>query len=126
MAGWSRARSRSPSGRSPRAWPAPAASCSDAARHAASLTGQARDGANAAQGEIAWRLEAAPDGCLLHIELAWRLTGPLAQFSRPALLRSLVRSLAADFARNMESGRVARKLSAFALLGLWLRGLLSR
>lgn len=98
----------------------------DPARYAVRLTGQGRDGANAAQGEVAWRLEQAASGCVLHIDLAWRLTGPLAQFSRPALLQGLVRSLAADFAAAMQGRGAPRKLSALALLKLWLRSLFSR
>ena len=99
----------------------------DHAAHAARLTGQGRDGANAARGEIAWRLEPAAPGCLLHLELAWRLTGPLAQFSRPALLRGLVRAIAADFAAHVARGTaVAPRVSALTLLRLWLRSLFSR
>jgi len=95
--------------------------------HAAHLTGQGRDGANAARGEVAWRLEPAPAGCILHLELAWRLTGPLAQFSRPALLRGLVRAIAADFAANLaRGGAVAAPASILTLLRLWLRSLFSR
>lgn len=98
----------------------------DQARYAARLTGQGRDGANTARGEVAWNLESAPTGCILHLDFAWRLTGPLAQFSRPALLRGLVGALAADFARNLEAGRTANRLSPWMLLRLWLRGLFSR
>lgn len=75
----------------------------DHAAHRGTLRGQGRDGGNAAEGEVTWRLEPAGTGCLLTLDLAWRLTGPLAQFSRPGLIRGLVAGLAADFARNLES-----------------------
>lgn len=102
----------------------------DHAAHAAMLSGRGQDGATAARGQVDWRLEPAPEGCILHLELAWRLTGPLAQFSRPALLRGLVRAIAADFAENLaRAGRgetVAPRASVFRLLRLWLKSLFSR
>ncbi len=81
------------------------------------LRGQGRDGANGAVGSVEWRLEAAGAGCALHLALGWRLTGPLAQFSRPALLRGVVAAMAAEFARNLE--RQARGENIPAKAGLW-------
>lgn len=78
----------------------------DHAAHRGTLRGQGRDGGNGAEGEVTWRLEPAGAGSLLKLDLAWRLTGPFAQFSRPGLVRGLVAGLAADFARNLE--RAAR------------------
>ena len=102
----------------------------DHAAHAAVLTGQGRDGTNAARGRIAWRLEPAAGNCVLHLELGWRLTGPLAQFSRPALLRGLVRAIAAEFAANLARAAagqaIAPRASLLTLLRLWLKAILRR
>ena len=89
----------------------------DHAAHRGTLRGRGRDGANGAEGDVTWKLESSGDGCLLTIQLGWRLTGPLAQFSRPALLRGVVTAMAADFARNLE--RVMRGEAAVARTGIW-------
>jgi carbon-monoxide dehydrogenase small subunit len=101
----------------------------DAARRSGVLRGRGRDGANGAEGAVSWRVEPEGAGSRLHLELAWRLSGPLAQFSRPALVRGVVAGLAADFARNLEKtarGEAARAPSAWALLLRVLRGWLRR
>ena len=89
----------------------------DAATRTGRLRGQGRDGVNGAEGEVEWRVEPAAGGASLHVELSWRLTGPLAQFSRPALLRGVVAAMAGDFARNLE--RAARGEAPAAPPGLW-------
>lgn len=89
----------------------------DHAAHHGRLRGQGRDGANGAEGQVEWRLEPDGGGCRLILDLAWRLTGPLAQFSRPALLRGLVGRMASDFARNLE--RQTRGEAAMPQPGLW-------
>jgi carbon-monoxide dehydrogenase small subunit len=89
----------------------------DAATRTGRLRGQGRDGANGAEGEVEWRLEPEGAGAALRVELAWRLTGPLAQFSRPALLRGVVAAMAGEFARNLE--RQARGEAPAAQPGLW-------
>ena len=98
----------------------------DAATHTARMTGQGRDGGNTARGEIAWRLTPAVEGCVLHLDIGWRLTGPLAQFSRPALLRGLVTAIAAEFAHNLATGAQAARPGLLSLFRLWWRGLFSR
>ena len=102
----------------------------DAAQRQGKLRGQGRDGANGAEGEVEWRVEAAPDGATLQVELGWRLTGPLAQFSRPALLRGVVAAMASGFARNLERQArgevVAAEAGLWALIGAWWRGLFRR
>ncbi len=75
----------------------------DAAR-SGRLLGGGRDGASRAQGEVTWSvLPAATGGSELLVRLSWRLTGPLAQFGRAALVQDLVRRLARDFARNLDA-----------------------
>jgi carbon-monoxide dehydrogenase small subunit len=89
------------------------------------LRGQGRDGANGAQGEVDWRVEAEGIGSLLRLDLGWRLTGPLAQFSRPALVRGLVAGMAADFVRNLEGatrGEAPAAPSFWALLRRMVAG----
>jgi len=93
----------------------------DHAAHRGTLRGRGRDGANAAEGEVTWRLEPASPGCTLHLQLAWRLTGPLAQFSRPALVRGLVGGMAQDFARNIEAGASGAAPKAAPLWTMLLR-----
>nr|MCU0889873.1 2Fe-2S iron-sulfur cluster-binding protein [Rubritepida sp.] len=75
----------------------------DAAQRMGSLTGRGQDGASATEGEVRFRLVPVPDGARLQLDLGWRLTGPLAQFARPALLRGLVGTLAAETARRIEA-----------------------
>lgn len=89
------------------------------------LRGQGRDGANGAEGEVTWQVR---DDGALHLHLAWRLTGPLAQFSRPALLRGVVAAMAADFARNLERaarGEAAVRPSLWRVMRRWWRSLFS-
>lgn len=102
----------------------------DHAAHHGLLRGQGQDGANGAEGEVQWHLEPQGEGTRLALHLAWRLTGPLAQFSRPALLRGVVALMAGDFARNLERqvrGERAEPARGFwALLRGWWRGLFNR
>nr|WP_249732358.1 SRPBCC domain-containing protein [Roseococcus sp. SDR] len=102
----------------------------DAGSRTGRLRGQGRDGANGAEGEVEWHLTPDGAGTTLQVELGWRLTGPLAQFSRPALLRGMVAALAGDFARNLE--RAARgeapaaRPGLWSLIRAWFRGLFAR
>jgi aerobic carbon-monoxide dehydrogenase small subunit len=81
------------------------------------LRGRGQDGTNGAEGEVIWQVEPGSEGSLLRLDLGWRLTGPLAQFSRPALVRGLVSGMAADFARNLEG--LARGEAPPPAPGLW-------
>lgn len=93
------------------------------------LTGQGRDtGGSATSGDVTWQVLPGDAGMtILAVRLAWRLTGPLAQFGRGALVQDLIRRLAADFAANLEAmiaGRApttSRPLSLLALLWSLLR-----
>ena len=95
----------------------------DDANRSGRLTGRGRDGASSAEGEVAWQvLPSDAAGSVLAVQLSWRLTGPLAQFGRAALVRDLVRRLAQEFAGNLDSmvaGQApppAQRLGLFALL----------
>jgi carbon-monoxide dehydrogenase small subunit len=68
------------------------------------LLGGGRDGASRAEGAVGWRVVPAESGGSdILVSLSWRLTGPLAQFGRGALVQDLVRRLAQDFARNLDA-----------------------
>ncbi len=106
----------------------------DEASRTGKLIGRGRDGASSAEGEVGWQvLPGAGGGSTLVVQLSWRLTGPLAQFGRAALVRDLVRRLAQQFAANLDAmvaGQAAppaRPLGLFALLwGLLKARLLGR
>jgi len=83
-----------------------------------------------AKADIVYRTEPEPgdgDAARLVIGLEYDVQGPLAQFSRSDLVRSLVRQVVRDFGRNLEalaagdSKRAASSgFSALGLLGRWL------
>ncbi len=108
----------------------------DQAARSGVLVGRGRDGGtgSSAEGEVRWQVvprgEAASE---LRVELSWRLSGALAQFSRGAVVEGLVRRLAADFAANLEA-RVAgqappaaqRELGLLALIWAVIKARLFR
>ena len=84
--------------------------------------------------KISYRVEAEsgrPDAARLIIGMDYSVQGPLAQFSRSELVRSLVRQMLREFGRNLEamaSGKSvtpapAAGLNAFALIWRWLMSL---
>jgi len=104
----------------------------DAARQAQLLgsgtDAQSRTGASV---KITYRVSAddkTSDAARLLIGMDYTVQGPLAQFSRSELVRSLVRQLLREFGRNLEkmaSGEAvtqapAAGLNAFALIWRWL------
>jgi carbon-monoxide dehydrogenase small subunit len=92
---------------------------------------------SSANGEVEWTVVASPNGkTSIEVQLAWKLTGALAQFNRGGIVRETVRRLAAMFGSNLEqmliSGtldleRTLKPISAGALLMFvakaWFRGL---
>ncbi|AOB31203.1 carbon monoxide dehydrogenase [Bordetella sp. H567] len=55
-----------------------------------------------ANGDIVYRVEDAGAGAArVHVEMAYSLQGPLAQFSRSGLVQDFVRRMIADFGRNV-------------------------
>ena len=75
----------------------------DAARRAV-LRGAGQDtlSQSRAQGDIAYRLESLEAGSTrVHVDMAYALQGPLAQFSRSGLVKDFVRRMVADFGRQV-------------------------
>ena len=104
----------------------------DAARRAV-IRGAATDARSrtTANATVSYRVEAVAneaDAARLVIGMDYEVQGPLAQFSRSDLVRSLVSQIVRDFGRNLEaraSGRevtAGTSLSAFALVWRWLIG----
>ena len=92
----------------------------DEASRMGRLQGGGRDGASRAEGEMAWTVAPSPlGGSAVTVRLCWRLTGPLAQFGRAALVRDLVRRVAQEFARNLEAIATGEELLPARSLGLF-------
>lgn len=107
----------------------------DDAVHAGLVTGSGKDRGSGSQakGEIVFALHPRAGGTDLDVTLRYRITGPLAQFSRGALVQNLVGHLAGVFAGNLaaalagkEPEAKAAELSALSLLVATLRGALRR
>ncbi|KQS79663.1 carbon monoxide dehydrogenase [Methylobacterium sp. Leaf361] len=62
-------------------------------------------GRSATEGRIRYRVEAGPTPGTARVELdvGYTLTGPLAQFGRPGLVRDLAGRIAAEFTRNLDA-----------------------
>jgi carbon-monoxide dehydrogenase small subunit len=99
----------------------------DAANWRGIIRGHGRDtlSASRAKGEVTYSLTAAEGGRATRVDLAvaFALAGPLAQFSRGALVNELVRRLTTTFATNLEArlsgsdtAEAAAKLDAGSLL----------
>lgn len=105
----------------------------DAARSAV-IEGEAADARSrtAAKARISYRVQAEPGpaaAARLVIGMAYDVQGPLAQFSRSELVRSLVGQLVRDFGRNLEAlaaGRQAPPAASFSAAGLLWRWLVER
>lgn len=67
--------------------------------------GQDRGGRSATQGVVSYRVRPGERPGTSRVELAvgYTLTGPLAQFGRPGLVRDLAGRITAEFARNLEA-----------------------
>jgi len=100
----------------------------DEASRMGRLRGGGRDGASRAEGEVTWSVAPAPQGGSdVTVRLSWRLTGPLAQFGRVALVHDLMRRVAQDIAHNLnaiaagEALLPARPVGLFAMLWALLK-----
>lgn len=62
-------------------------------------------GRSATEGQIRYRVEpgAAPGTARIALQVGYTLTGPLAQFGRPGLVRDVAGRIAADFSRNLDA-----------------------
>ena len=78
----------------------------DPATHSGSICGSGRDqrSSSATRGVVSYRLVPAGDGATkVLLSVGYRLTGPLAQFSRSDLMQDIVGRLVAVFAQNVEA-----------------------
>ena len=81
------------------------------AREEGALSGSVRGagsdagGRSATEGEIRYRVGPGetPGTARVALDVGYTLTGPLAQFGRPGLVRDLAGRIAADFARNLDA-----------------------
>jgi len=76
---------------------------------------------SATQGEIRYRLLPIDDGAATAVELSigYTLTGMLAQFGRPGLVRDLARRLIAEFAGNLDRHMSGASPAQAADLSFW-------
>ncbi len=80
-------------------------------RDEAALTGSVHGagsdagGRSATEGRIRYRVSDGPEAgtSRLDLDVGYTLTGPLAQFGRPGLVRDLAGRIAADFSRNLDA-----------------------
>jgi len=78
----------------------------DDAQHRGRVQGGGRDSASSSQarGEIEFALSATPEGgTRVDVQVGFSLAGPLAQFSRGAIVNDLAQRLTAEFARNLDA-----------------------
>jgi carbon-monoxide dehydrogenase small subunit len=78
----------------------------DAHNRIGRLSGRGRDAGSGstAEGEVEWRvLPGEAFGSLIEVNLSWRLSGRLAQFSRAGLVQDVIQRLASIFVSNLES-----------------------
>ena len=79
----------------------------DAVARSGSVHGAGSDagGRSATEGRIRYRVDAGPtpDTARVALEVGYTLTGPLAQFGRPGLVRDLASRIAADFCRALDA-----------------------
>jgi len=77
------------------------------AEYRGEVEGAGRDSNSASRvrGRVEYRLEEAEGGgaTRVHVDMAYAVTGPLAQFGRSALVRDLAQRMAAAFAGNLEA-----------------------
>ncbi|MGE4373810.1 MAG: 2Fe-2S iron-sulfur cluster-binding protein [Xanthobacter sp.] len=104
------------------------------------ILGAGGDGRSSTQGEIRYRVEegASASSSRVALTVGYTLKGPLAQFSRPGLVREVASRLITDFSRNLEAQLKGAPAPAatesginpvrlfLALLGARLRALLGR
>jgi carbon-monoxide dehydrogenase small subunit len=104
----------------------------DDARHSGTVWGMGRDSLSSSQarGEIEFLLTEAGGGTRVDVGVGFSLQGPLAQFSRGAIVNDLAARLSAEFARNLDARmqggaapQPAAQLNASTLLFsvLWAR-----
>ncbi|WP_238121881.1 MULTISPECIES: xanthine dehydrogenase family Fe-S subunit [unclassified Xanthobacter] len=103
----------------------------DDAAQTGTVSGAGRDSGSGSQvkGEIAFALAPEGEGSALDVTLRYRIAGPLAQFSRGALVQNLVGHLAGVFAGNLSAqlsgapmAEAPASLSVWQMLKAMLKG----
>ena len=94
----------------------------DEAALSGSLIGVAEDGAtrSAAQGAMTFRVTSHPDGCTVHADIRYRLTGPFAQVGRPAIVADVVDGMLARFNANLLAAASGTAIDTAPVGGLQL------
>jgi aerobic carbon-monoxide dehydrogenase small subunit len=85
-------------------------SCDDAAK-TCRIEGRGRDrsGPSSVQGELVYRAIAVDQtSTRIEADIGYSLTGPLAQFGRPALVHGLITHIGESFARNLDAAADGR------------------
>lgn len=111
----------------------------DEAARATVIRGEGADALSrtSAQATIVYRVEPEPGAqpaARLEVGMDYVVQGPLAQFSRSDLVRSLVTQIVRDFGRNLEAMAVGQSppapasagINALGMFWAWLRGRLAR
>ena len=86
------------------------------------LTGVAEDSAtrSAAHGAMTFHVSSLAAGCAVHADIRYRLSGPLAQFGRPAIVADVVDGMLARFSANLLAAAAGQSADATPLGGLRL------
>ncbi len=82
----------------------------DDAAQSGTIAGGADDPAtrSAAVGKMAFRVAAAGEGCIVHAEIRYRLSGPFAQAGRPAIVAAVVDQMLGRFTTNLLAAAVGQ------------------
>ena len=98
---------------------------------AGSIQGEGRDtrSRSSARGRVDFAASASGMGCELTVSLAYSIEGPLAQFSRGAVVDAVVEALVERFAANVAAAATGAPVEdaaaaggvGLALAGLWKR-----
>ena len=98
----------------------------DESARTGTVKGRGRDarGGSSATGEIAYAVQAAGEGAIIDVEVRYKLTGPLAQFGRSALVTDFARRMTETFASNLTAMLTGGEAQAPAKAELNLAGLI--
>jgi carbon-monoxide dehydrogenase small subunit len=92
----------------------------DAASRSGAVRGAGGDGISRSRADGAIQFKALPDGnhgSRLDIDMTYKLSGPLAQFGRPAVVSHVVDRLLGDFSKNLMRASEGGTVTASAPIG---------
>jgi aerobic carbon-monoxide dehydrogenase small subunit len=92
----------------------------DAASRSGQVRGSGGDGLSRSRADGAMRFTARPDagqGSFLDVAIVYKLTGPLAQFGRPAVVATVVDQLLGEVADNLTKASRGESVAASAPIG---------